>query len=102
MMAVSENAVTPQTNKFSWENDDKSSDLDRFGVTLFSDNPRSLIVLFFKIRFLFLPLPTVRQDIGGLCTPRIFVEQRQASLDRCYGEGKYQVSRPLDDLMTLN
>ena len=40
--------LPPQTNKFSWENDDKSSDLDRFGVTLFSDNPRSLIVLFFK------------------------------------------------------
>ena len=27
--------LPPQTNKFSWENDDKSSDLDRFGVTIF-------------------------------------------------------------------
>lgn len=30
-----------------------------------------------------------RRDVGGRGTPRSFVEQRQASLDRRYGEGKY-------------
>ena len=33
----------------------------------------------------------LRRDVGGRGSPRGFVEQRQASLDRRYGEGKYQV-----------
>lgn len=45
---------------------------------------------------IFLTCPTkmhgVRRDVGGRGTPREFVEQRQASLDRRYGEGKYQAS----------